>query len=70
MGYNYNIKWEVIKYCYQSYNPSTKKCVLCLNEKTELATYCGNNLLNKRSEIIAKCRHQNKFLLARFDTKD
>ena len=61
--HNFNIKWEVLKQCYRSYNPKTKNCSLCLNEKTALATYCGNNLLNTRSEIIGKCRHKNKYLL-------
>ena len=47
-----------------------RKCYLCLNEKLEIASYKGDNLLNKRSELINKCRHQNKFTLLRHDSKD
>ena len=57
---------------YQSYNPNTKGFYLCLNGKLEIARYKGNNLLNKRSEIINNCLHRNKFALALYlyDSKD
>ena len=29
-----------------------------------------NELSNKRSEMISKCRHENKFLLANYKSKD
>ena len=64
-----NIVWEILQK-YQTYNPNTKRCSLCLNEKLEIASYKGHNLLNKRSEIINKCRHRNKFALAFYDSKD
>ena len=32
-----------------------KRCLLCLNEKYEIATYKGVNLLNKKTEIINTC---------------
>ena len=32
-------------------------------EKFEIANYPGTNLLNKRTEVVAKCRHRNKHLL-------
>ena len=35
----------------------SKRCSLCLCEKFEIANYPENNLLNKRTEIISKCRH-------------
>ena len=39
-------------------------CRLCLTEKMEIiANIDDENLLNKRSEFISKCRHQNKYLL-------
>ena len=37
------------------YSPQTKRCLLCLNEKLEIAAYKEQNLLNKRNEIISKC---------------
>ena len=40
---------KIIRIC-RSYNPNSKRCLLCLNEKYEIATYKGDNLLNKRNE--------------------
>ena len=40
-------------------NPSSKRCLLCLKEKYEIATYKGDDLLNKRTEIINTCRHRS-----------
>ena len=54
----------------QSYNVNTKRCLLCLNEKLQIAIYRGNNMLNKRTEIISKCRHRNKYALASYDSMD
>ena len=45
----------------------TKKCRLCLQEKFEILAYPNpDELLNKRSELVSKCRHVNKFLLANY----
>ena len=55
---------------YQPYSVSTKWCLLCLNEKLQITIYRGNNMLNKRTEIINKCRHRRKCALARFDSMD
>ena len=61
--------WKIIRMC-RSYNPNSKRCLLCLNEKYEIATYKGDNLLNKRTEIINTCRHRSKSKLANHDTID
>ena len=55
---------------HQLHNPSTKICSLCLNQKLEIARYKGHNLLDKRSQIINKCPHRNKLVLALYDSKD
>ena len=55
---------------YQPYNVNTKRCLLCLNEKVQIAIYRGNNMMNKRTEIISKCRHRNKYVLASYDSMD
>ena len=68
-NFNPKIKWRIVRKC-PPYNLSKRKCYLCLNEKLEIASYKGNNLLNKRSELVNKCRHQNKFTLLRYDSKD
>ena len=57
------ITWKIIRLC-SSYNLNSKHCLLCLNEKYEIATYKGDNLLNKRTEIINTCRHKSKCKLA------
>ncbi|XP_047145701.1 uncharacterized protein LOC124818701 [Hydra vulgaris] len=57
------IKWKVIKRC-EAYKPETKACKLCLHDKLEILSFNGNNLLNKKDEILSKCRHLNKFLLS------
>ena len=51
-------------------NLSKRKCYLCLNEKLQINSYKGNNLVNKRSELTNKCRHLKKHTLLRHDSKD
>ena len=57
-----NVTWRIINKA-KSYTPESKRCLLCMNEKYEIANYPYKNLLNKRTEIIAKCRHRRKHLL-------
>ena len=52
------IKWRILRKCSR------------FNEKLEIALSKGNNILNKRTELISKCRHVNKHKLLRHDTKD
>ena len=61
--------WRIIRKC-ASFNATKRKCYLCHNEKLEIASHKGNNLLKERSELIHKCGHQNKFSLLRHDNKD
>ena len=56
------VTWRKIRNA-RAYNPESNKCFLCLNEKFEIANYPNDNLLNKQTEIIAKCRHRRKFEL-------
>ena len=48
-GYHPKVKWEIVKKCV-SYNPQTKRCLLCLNGKLEIAAHKEQNLLNKRTK--------------------
>ena len=64
-----NVSWEILG-THKSYNQSSKRCLLCLNEKLAIALHKDDNMLNKRSEIISKCRHRNKYMLASYDSKD
>ena len=62
-GIHYEVNWEQIGQA-PSYNPSTKSCKLCLLEKiTILRSSDDKNCLNKRGELMSKCRHRAKFLL-------
>ena len=45
-------------------NPKHNFCRLCLKEKLLINKFPNQNiLLNKRSEFISKCRHENKLLI-------
>ena len=69
-GASPSVRWEVLRKV-NSYNPNKKQCNLCLNEKLEIVLNDdSNNILNKRNEVINKWRHQNKYALVRYDTKD
>ena len=57
------ITWKIRKKS-PGFNRSSMKCFLCLNEKLEIISYEGDNLLNKRSELISKCIHLNKHTLS------
>ena len=59
------ISWS-IKGNYKSYNPNSKRYSLCLHEKLEIVDDPEEILLNKRSEVISQCRHQNKYKLKTF----
>ena len=63
------VTWRIIRKC-TAFNTTKRQCYLYLNEKLEIASYKGDNLLNKRSELISKCRHPKKFTLLRHDSKD
>ena len=57
---NLRISWK-IKGIYKSYNPTSKRCNLCLREKLEILHDPDKNLLKERSKIISQCRHKNKY---------
>ena len=47
------------------YSNISTRCLLCLHEKFEITNYPNQEeLLNKRFELISKCRHADKYLLA------
>ena len=64
-----NISWEILR-THQSYKQNSKQCLLCLNEKLAIALHKDDNMLNKRSEIISKCGHRNKYMLANYESND
>ena len=53
------------------YSNMSKRYLLYLPEKLLIALYLNpQELLNKRSEMISKCRHRNKFLLMNFNSNE
>ena len=50
---------------------SSNYCKLCLTEKFYItASLDDENLLNKKSELVNKCRHQKKLLLCNVKRND
>ena len=60
---DFSTKWSIIARA-RPYNNSSKRCDLCLTEKLLIIKNSHRkSLLNKRSELVSKCRHENKFYL-------
>ena len=60
------LTWSILDQA-EPFKPGGKSCNLCLTEKYHIIT-SELNLLNKRSELTSKCRHENKFLIKNFVT--
>ena len=64
------LKWYITK-SMPSYSIITKSCMLCLHEKFEILTNPNQDeMLSKRSELVSKCRHINKYLLSNYKAND
>ena len=61
----YTVKWSIANQAHP-YTNQSKRCDLCLTEKLLIMNANKQSLLNKRPELISKCRHQNKFYLCNF----
>ena len=62
--------WKVLRTA-RTYSNITKRCSLCLHEKLAIITYpYPDELLNRRSGVVTKCRHENKFLFKNFNSND
>ena len=63
---NYCIKWSIAKQT-SGYNSVTNSCSLCLSEKFIICNFRDKNrLINKRMDLVSKCRHENKFILSNY----
>ena len=62
---NFVIKWSIHKEA-RAYNNAAKRCDLCLAEKLAIALADKGKSLNRRSEFVFKCRHENKFYLRNY----
>ena len=62
-GLTPEIEWSILK---KSNTPNSfdGRCNLCLKEKIHILTHkFPDKLLNKRNELIARCRYKTKFKL-------
>ena len=64
-GKIFRVSWDILRKA-PAYSNLSKRCDLCLTEKLMIISADKSTLLNKRSEIVSKCRHQNKFYLSNF----
>ena len=64
-----SINWKILPiFCGKL---TSNCCRLCLTEKILIINSIGDNrVLNKRSEFVKKCRHQNKYLIKHVKLKD
>ena len=60
---SFKIKWSIITSA-PTYHPSLGTCKLCISEKTCILRSDHKFPLNKKSELMNKCRHREKFLLS------
>ena len=58
----YNIEWSILYKC-APYACGARRCNLCTTEKHEILRSDPEKTLNKRTELIGKCRHRAKFKL-------
>ena len=59
---DFSTKWNIAARA-QPYVCGSRRCDLCLTEKVIIATSDPNKCINKRDELVSKCRHQNKYKL-------
>ena len=66
-GVSYDVSWR-LKERSTAFNPTTKKCRICLKEKYHILYKRDGASLNKRSEIFNTCRHRRQKLLDNMKT--
>ena len=58
----FQIKWSIL--CKSKpYSNVTKRCDLCISEKYYIICEPSLATLNKRNELLSKCRHTSKFII-------
>ena len=64
------LQWSIDKNV-PAYSNISKTCLLCLHDRLAVITFKDqDNLLNKRSELMNKCCHENEFLLSNYNSND
>ena len=60
---DFDIKWFILKKS-SGYSIISKQCNLCLLGKLVICNFKEKDrLLNKRLDLVSKCRHENKYML-------
>ena len=62
---DHRISWEIAAST-SALRSGGGRCDLCTTEKLLIIMAAPGSIINKRDEIVSKCRHQNKFILKRF----
>ena len=57
--------WKKIRNV-KAYNNKSRRCNLCTNEKYYILFRGEMGTLNKRTELLAACRHKRKFTLKEY----
>ena len=63
VGLEATIRWEIAQRS-TPYQCGSRRCDLCITEKTIIALADPKTLLNKRMELVSCCRHRSKFTCA------
>ena len=64
------LTWEILRTS-KTYSNITKGFSSCLLEKLAIISYpYPDELLNRQSELVSKCRHEDKFLLKNSNSND
>ena len=64
---NYEINWQIKKKA-MLYKPGASFCDLCASEKVAILLANPKTSLNKRTEILERCRHRRRFKLGFIET--
>ena len=59
-----SLEWSILDKTKPS-SPGSRNCMLCLIEKYHFL-FSRFNVLNKRKELVSKCRHLNKYHLSNY----
>ena len=64
------MKWSILKKS-SGYSIISKSYNLCLLEKLVICNFKEKDrLLNKRLDLVSKCRHENKYMLINYSEID
>ena len=67
---DFDNKWSIFKKSY-GYSIVSKSCNLCLLEKLVICSFKQKyRILNKRLDLVSKCRHKNKYVLMNYSGID